>query len=115
MKTEIVEIIANQFDSATTSDKKFFVSTLIAKLNANGYVVEKEAKHPFLANVKVNLKVSKGGKSCWIELDNKSPRIRSLERIQSLIENGEQGFIFLRRSFLSQHKTLGIDIISARR
>ncbi|SCC11630.1 hypothetical protein [Gilliamella intestini] len=115
MKAEIIAILSKQFDKTTVSDKRFFMSALIAKLNLNGYVVEKEAKHPFLENAKINLKVSKSGKSCWIELDNKSPRIRSLERIQSLGEHGEQGFILLRNGFLSQHKTLGIDVVSARR
>lgn len=115
MKAEIISILAKQFDRAAVGDKRFFMSALIAKLNLNGYVVEKEAKHPFLESAKINLKVSKKGESCWIELDNKSPRIRSLERIQSLQDRGEQGFILLRNSFLSQRKTLGVDIISARR
>lgn len=115
MKAELISILEKQFDKAAVGDKRFFMRSLIAKLNLNGYLVEKEATHPFLESAKINLKVSKHDVSCWIELDNKSPRIRSLERIQSLQARGEQGFILLRNSFLSQRKTLGVDVISARR
>lgn len=118
MKFELMTLLSKQFDKPTTINRVYFIRSLIAKLNLNGYTVEKEARHPHLASAKINLKVTKhgqNGQTCWIELDNKTPRIRSLESIQSINEHGGNGFILLRNSFLSQHKTLGIDIISARR
>ncbi|OTQ71864.1 hypothetical protein [Gilliamella sp. N-G2] len=114
MKFELITLLSKQFDKTTASRRVCFIRSLIAKLNLNGYTVEKEARHPHLASAKINFKVTKHGQTCWIELDNKSPRIRSLESIQSINEHGGNGFILLRNSFLSQHKKLGIDIISAR-
>lgn len=115
MKFELITLLSNQFDKHTTNNKVYFIQSLISKLNLNGFTVVKEARHPHLANAKINLKISKHDQTCWIEIDNKSPRIRSLERIQSINEHGGNGFILLRNSFLSQHKTLGIDIVSARK
>lgn len=115
MKFELMTLLSKQFDKPTTSNRVCFIRSLIAKLNLNGYTVENEVRHPHLASAKINLRVTKHGQTCWVELDNKTPRIRSLKSIQSINEHGGNGFILLRNSFLSQHKTLGIDIVSARR
>ncbi|QHJ76203.1 MAG: hypothetical protein [Caudoviricetes sp.] len=115
MKTKIITLLNKTFDRAITENKKFFVIEFLKLLNANGYTVEKEVRHPFLENAKVNFRVSKDGCSCWIELDNKTPRLRSIESIKSITDNDQCGFIYLRNSFVASRKYLGLDVISARR
>ena len=115
MKNNLVEILSSAFSKSNTEDKKCFVSMLIKTLNDHGYVVEKEVKSPFSGNMRINFKVTKANSACWIELDNKSPRLRSIERIHEIINHGEDGFVLLRDSFLKNYKYLGIDIVSARK
>lgn len=115
MKTEIVEILSRTFSKVETEDKRFFVSRFISKLRLKGYTVEREIGHVCLGNVKINFRVTKDDYVCYIELDNKSPRLRSIERVTTLMQNNIDTFILLRNSFRQQYKLLGIDVISADR
>lgn len=115
MKNNLIEILSNKFSRGITENKKFFVHSLIETLNANGYTVEKEVRYPSTGE-RINFKITdQSGAVCWIELDNKTPRLRSVKRIIELTKAGEDGFILLRNSFLKNHKFLDIDIICARR
>lgn len=114
MKTEIIEILSRQFDKPTTENKRFFIQNLIDQLNANGFDVDREVSHSCLGNAKINFKISKDDYSCYIELDNKSPRVRSIERVSILNKSNVDAFILLRNSFRNNYKLLGIDVISAR-
>lgn len=117
MKKSIIELLENKFKADVTLDRERFNNSIEVRLVDNGYKVERDRKHSFLANAQINFLVSSpDGELCAIEVDNKTPRGRSLDKINKAQENGVSGFILLRNPNLSQsYKSCGVDIVIARR
>lgn len=117
MKKSVIALLENKFKADVTFDRGRFNNSIEARLVDNGYKVFREAKHPFLASARVNyMVISEDGEICIIEVDNRTPRGRSLNKIYCAKDNGMDGFILLRDARTAQsYKSCGVDVVVARR
>lgn len=114
MRNIIIGLVKNQSPKSVTRDRDYYLSHLAQLLTSNGYGADFYIRHPLLDEV-MTLRATKSGETVWIELDNKSPRIRSLQKLNRLSEIGENGFILLRQNYAHPCNIFGVDVISARR
>lgn len=117
MKETIISLLEHKFKFDVVQDRVRFNNSVVARLVDAGYRVQKEVSIPFLDSaIRVNYMVcSQDGELCVIELDNRSPRSRSLDKIYSLSSQFD-GFVLLRNgSTTIRHKNCGVDVVTAGR
>lgn len=117
LKENLIRLLGNAFLLEDIQNKKYFSQLLSQKLTSAGFQVEKELDMSSLdmgCSGRVNYVVTNDvGDRCVIELDNRSPRGRSLAKID-LLPAEIEGFILLRDGKVrNRQKVCGVDIVTA--
>lgn len=117
LKENLIRLLGNAFLLEEIQNKKYFSQLLSQKLTSAGFQVEKELDMSSLdmgCSGRVNYVVTNDvGDRCVIELDNRSPRGRSLAKID-LLPAEIEGFILLRDGKVrNRQKVCGVDIVTA--
>lgn len=117
LKENLIRLLGNAFLLEEIQNKNYFSQLLSQKLTSAGFQVEKELDMSSLdmgCSGRVNYVVTNDvGDRCVIELDNRSPRGRSLAKID-LLPAEIEGFILLRDGKVrNRQKVCGVDIVTA--
>lgn len=117
LKENLIRLLGNAFLLEDIQNKNYFSQLLSQKLTSAGFQVEKELDMSSLdmgCSGRVNYVVTNDvGDRCVIELDNRSPRGRSLAKID-LLPAEIEGFILLRDGKVrNRQKVCGVDIVTA--
>lgn len=117
LKENLIRLLGNAFLLEEIQNKNYFSQLLSQKLTSAGFHVEKELDMSSLdmgCSGRVNYVVTNDvGDRCVIELDNRSPRGRSLAKID-LLPAEIEGFILLRDGKVrNRQKVCGVDIVTA--
>ena len=117
LKQKLIVLLEEQFNTAT--NKPQFEAVLGAKIAEQGWMLWKNFTVKGLSNGRsgcgrVNyLITTPSDERCAIELDNRSPRARSLLKLRELPE-GMSGFVLLKNGkHPYRYSTCGIDVVRA--